>query len=1119
MSYTGRLARFTSATLSMFLSLSLPGQQTPPPDDQAPDSDDVVVLSPFEVSTERDQGYYAENTLAGSRLRSNIGDLAASISVVTKQQMTDTASIDMNDVFLYEANTEGTGNFTDFNVDTRGALQDRNAGFQGGAPSLPFGPSTSNRVRGLGSADRLRDFYPSNARIPFDIYNTDSVEINRGPNSLLFGLGSAAGIVNQSAAKADPSRRFGEVNARIGNNSSWRASFTYNLPLIQDKLAIYIGALRDERGFEREPSYDETDRYYGALTFRPFQKTTIRASFERYENRNRRPNYISPRDFVSPWIAAGRPSFDAAARTLTVNGAVVLDDLGNPRVFNPAVGDDVTALQDLSGSTVQFFGNNRPVLAIDDGVIDNFTMTRTSSTPNVAGVPAAFNVNGLFNTTRSQGPVTRMNQIAGLPAGITFGQPGVTDKSIYDWESINIISGNFGDEKADIFNVELEQEILPNLHLQLGWYREDFRQNQSYFISQQTGVTLYVDTTAVLVDGTPNPNFGRPFIEVTQPDRFEQPEDNQTYRATLAYELDLTKHDNALKWLGRHTIMGLLQRNEIDREQLRYRPYISSNHIFNPVVADVWAGNTFQNAQERRFFLGGTDGLVTHDPGLFPNGEITKTLRWLNPITNAWEETPVQESEALHFVSSRSVQEIDSKAVSLQSFLFQDRLVTTIGFREDESTAASTAGLTRLPNGLTDLTNLNNFNAPQEVSGDTHSYGAVLRPFKGWSAIESAADGGNFFADLFRNMSFTYNESTNFSAAPVQTDFEGNFLPLPTGDGKDYGVAIALFDNKLVARLNFFEASGSNARNALAGQILSRTQTIDDTIFRGWAQQAVTGLPPDQGAASAVSPEVLAILQLPPNLASQPAGVFFNTPVGSTSTVESEGMEFQLTYNPTRNWTMKVTAGQQETTFAAIAPELDAWLAQRLPLWESVTAPGITPFWQITGTELPNVGIGATQTVADWFFTNVQAVANTAKRNEGKATQGQREWRWNFITNYQFTEGRFENLSVGLGLRWEGEAIAGYEGSAPDPDGIIRSLDVDKPLFDDSQFHVDFWIAYLFKTTPWLGDKVSTKLQFNVRDATESGGLEPVAFNPDGTAFAYRIKDPRQFFLSATLSF
>ncbi len=65
---------------------------------------DVVILSPFEVSANRDIGYSAQNTLSGSRLRTNVGDLASSITVVTKQKLADAGTLNINDTFLYEKN-------------------------------------------------------------------------------------------------------------------------------------------------------------------------------------------------------------------------------------------------------------------------------------------------------------------------------------------------------------------------------------------------------------------------------------------------------------------------------------------------------------------------------------------------------------------------------------------------------------------------------------------------------------------------------------------------------------------------------------------------------------------------------------------------------------------------------------------------------------------------------------------------------------------------------------------------------------------------------------------------------------------------------------------------------
>ena len=77
-------------------------------------SGETVEMSPFQVVSD-DRGYQASNTLSGTRLNSRLEDLGASITVVTMQQMLDTAVLDINDVMRYEASTEGTDNFTTYN--------------------------------------------------------------------------------------------------------------------------------------------------------------------------------------------------------------------------------------------------------------------------------------------------------------------------------------------------------------------------------------------------------------------------------------------------------------------------------------------------------------------------------------------------------------------------------------------------------------------------------------------------------------------------------------------------------------------------------------------------------------------------------------------------------------------------------------------------------------------------------------------------------------------------------------------------------------------------------------------------------------------------------------------
>ena len=80
-------------------------------------SEKTVQLSPFAVSTDT-KGYYAANTMSGTRFNSKIEDVASSISVVTKEQMKDAGSLDLNDTFLAGTSARPAGQ----TVDTVGAV-------------------------------------------------------------------------------------------------------------------------------------------------------------------------------------------------------------------------------------------------------------------------------------------------------------------------------------------------------------------------------------------------------------------------------------------------------------------------------------------------------------------------------------------------------------------------------------------------------------------------------------------------------------------------------------------------------------------------------------------------------------------------------------------------------------------------------------------------------------------------------------------------------------------------------------------------------------------------------------------------------------------------------------
>ena len=70
---------------------------------------DVYVLSPFVVSSSEDDGYVATSSMAGTRINTNLEDIPASISVVTKDMMRDLGVQNSGLLLNYTAGTEVSG--------------------------------------------------------------------------------------------------------------------------------------------------------------------------------------------------------------------------------------------------------------------------------------------------------------------------------------------------------------------------------------------------------------------------------------------------------------------------------------------------------------------------------------------------------------------------------------------------------------------------------------------------------------------------------------------------------------------------------------------------------------------------------------------------------------------------------------------------------------------------------------------------------------------------------------------------------------------------------------------------------------------------------------------------
>src|SRR5687768_7286827 len=227
---------------------------------------DPIVLNPFSVSSERDVGYAAGDSVAASRFNTRLMDSAATISVFTEQFLKDLGATTLAEVLEYGVNSnidydQNRPDPTMFYVD---------AGLQ----------NTRINNRGLlGSS--LTDFFRS--RMPVDAYNTGRFDFASGPNSVLFGVANSAGSINTSTLQAEVRKNHYKFQGQVGRWQDFRASTDANFVIVPNRVAVRLMGVHARKQSWREWDEREDNRATGSIRIVPFKKagTNIIASFEK----------------------------------------------------------------------------------------------------------------------------------------------------------------------------------------------------------------------------------------------------------------------------------------------------------------------------------------------------------------------------------------------------------------------------------------------------------------------------------------------------------------------------------------------------------------------------------------------------------------------------------------------------------------------------------------------------------------------------------------------------------------------------------------------------------------------------------------------------------------------
>ncbi len=229
-----------------------------------PAAEEVLTLTPFSVTGDRDVGYIARDSLAGSRLNTALRDTAASLSVMTKEFLDDIGATSLEEAMAYSTNSQMHMQDT---LGLASTADDVNSTFF----NFPL-----FRVRGL-PATTTRNYF--SWELPTDFYNTERVEEARGPNSILFGIGSAGGVVNTMSKRANLSRDFRSATVGISSHGGYRGTLDVN-QRVGRRLALRLNGVYDRSESFRNFVFSQRQAAALAATFKLTDKTTLRGEYE-----------------------------------------------------------------------------------------------------------------------------------------------------------------------------------------------------------------------------------------------------------------------------------------------------------------------------------------------------------------------------------------------------------------------------------------------------------------------------------------------------------------------------------------------------------------------------------------------------------------------------------------------------------------------------------------------------------------------------------------------------------------------------------------------------------------------------------------------------------------------
>ncbi|MDR2675709.1 MAG: hypothetical protein LBC18_12845, partial [Opitutaceae bacterium] len=421
---------------------------------QAESGEEIVLLSPFEVRTERDEGFVAASSLAGGRLGGDLRDTPVAYSVLTREFIEALGLTDMNDMSEWLPNS----------TDNRGSGE-----LEWSANDYAI------QSRGVSANKPQRDFFPYNFN--FDSYNIERLDIGRGPNSILFGSSGYGSTPNIVSKRARTGRRFTTTSLSYGSWDNFRVTFDHNQPLGRS-FALRLNALLLDREGWQDRDFEKRKAVTLAAVWKPARRTEVRFEAETGK-KDKAAVMANFDDYFSAWngtaVYAAQASANAAAG-IARQGA-------NTIVFTPRSG---------SGFLANYYGWARTVGG-------NASASYTAGGQIVAGLPANIQNYPILN---------QLNLPANLyDIAVAHSNFRIPDRSFTTTVDTPLYSENYSN-----FTLSITRQFGRRLFAEAAVNYATL-ENEGDVMTSRSLNNIYIDVNQKLPNGDWNTNFLEPYVE------------------------------------------------------------------------------------------------------------------------------------------------------------------------------------------------------------------------------------------------------------------------------------------------------------------------------------------------------------------------------------------------------------------------------------------------------------------------------------------------------------------------------------------------------------------------------------------------------------------------------